>query len=37
MKYRPEEIIGKLRDAGFVLAQGGMRADTWRRIGGLGG
>ena len=32
-KHRPEEIIGKLREAEIVLAQGGVVADACRRIG----
>jgi len=32
-KHRPEEIIGKLREAEVVLAQGGVVADACRRIG----
>ena len=32
-KQRPEEIIGKLREAEIVLAQGGVVADACRRIG----
>jgi putative transposase len=32
-KHRPEEIIGKLREAEIVLAQGGTVADACRRIG----
>ncbi len=32
-KHKPEEIIGKLREAEIVLAQGGMGADACRRIG----
>jgi len=31
--HKPEEIIGKLRDAEVVLAQGGTAADACRRIG----
>lgn len=31
--HKPEEIIGKLREAEVVLAQGGAVADTCRRIG----
>ena len=31
-KHRPEEIIGKLREAEIVLAQGGSTADTFRRF-----
>ena len=32
-KHTPEEIIGKLREAEIVLAQGGTVADACRRIG----
>ena len=32
-KHKPEEIIGKLREAEVVLAQGGSVADACRRIG----
>lgn len=32
-KHQPEEIIGKLREAEIVLAQGGTLADACRRIG----
>ena len=32
-KHNPEEIIGKLREAEIVLAQGGAVADACRRIG----
>lgn len=32
-KHKPEEIIGKLREAEIVLAQGGTVADACRRIG----
>jgi hypothetical protein len=32
-KYKPEEIICKLRGAEIVLAQGGKMADACRRIG----
>jgi putative transposase len=32
-KHQPEEIIGKLREAGIVLAQGGTVADACRRVG----
>lgn len=32
-KHKPEEIIGKLREAEIVLAQGGTLADGCRRIG----
>ena len=31
-KYRPEEIIGKLREAEVVLAQGATTAEACRRI-----
>ena len=31
--HKPEEIIGKLREAEFVLAQGGTVPDACRRIG----
>ena len=31
--HKPEEIIGKLREAEIVLAQGGAVADACRRIG----
>ena len=31
-KHRPEEIIGKLREAEVVLAQGATTADACRRI-----
>jgi len=31
-KHKPEEIIGKLREAEIVLAQGGTVADACRRI-----
>lgn len=31
--HKPEEIIGKLREAETVLAQGGAVADVCRRIG----
>ena len=31
-KHRPEEIIGKLREAEIVLAQGGSAAEASRRI-----
>lgn len=31
-KHRPEEIIGKLREAEIVLAQGASTADACRRI-----
>ena len=31
--HKPEEIIGKLREAEIVLAQGGGVADACRRIG----
>ena len=32
-KHRPEEIIGKLREAEVVLAQGATTAEACRRIG----
>lgn len=32
-KHNPEEIIGKLREAEIVLAQGGTAADACRRMG----
>jgi transposase-like protein len=32
-KHKPEEIIGKLRSAEIVLAQGGTVTDACRRIG----
>ena len=32
-RHTPEEIIGKLREAEIVLAQGGVTADACRRIG----
>ena len=32
-KHKPEDIIGKLREAEIVLAQGGTVADACRRIG----
>jgi hypothetical protein len=32
-KHRPEEIIGKLREAENVMAQGGTASDACRRIG----
>lgn len=32
-KHKPEEIIGKLREAEIVLAQGGTVADACRWIG----
>ena len=32
-KHKPEEIIGKLREAEIVLAQGGTVVDACRRIG----
>ena len=32
-KHGPEEIIGKLREAEIVLAQGGTVSDACRRIG----
>ena len=31
-KHRPEEIIGKLREAEFLLAQGATTAEACRRI-----
>jgi hypothetical protein len=31
-KHTPEEIIGKLRKAEIVLAQGGTTADACRRL-----
>src|SRR3546814_15596872 len=31
-RHKPEEIIGKLREAEIVLAQGGLTADACRRI-----
>ena len=31
-KHKPEEIIGKLREAQIVLAQGGAAAEVCRRI-----
>jgi transposase-like protein len=31
-KHTPEQIIGKLREAEIVLAQGGTRADACRRL-----
>ena len=31
-KHTPEEIIGKLREAKFVLAQGGTTADACRPL-----
>jgi hypothetical protein len=31
-KHRPEEIIGKLREAEVVLAQGATTAEACRRI-----
>jgi len=31
-RHKPEEIIGKLREAETVLAQGGTTADACRRI-----
>jgi hypothetical protein len=34
-KHKPEEIIGKLREAEIVLAQGGTVADACRRIAPL--
>jgi putative transposase len=33
-KHKPQEIIGKLREAEIVLAQGGTTADACRRIAG---
>ena len=32
-KHGPEEIIGKLREAEIVMAQGGTASDACRRIG----
>lgn len=32
-RHKPEEIIGKLREAEIVLAQGGTVEDACRRIG----
>ena len=32
-KHKPEDIIGKLREAEILLAQGGTVADACRRIG----
>ena len=32
-KHKPEENIGKLREAEIVLSQGGTVADACRRIG----
>ena len=32
-KHKPEDIIGKLREAEIVLAQGGTVPDACRRIG----
>ena len=32
-KHGPEEVIGKLREAEIVLAQGGTASDACRRIG----
>jgi len=32
-KHGPEEIIGKLREAEIILAQGGTTGDACRRIG----
>lgn len=32
-KYLPKKIIGRLREAEIVLAQGGTAADACRRIG----
>jgi len=31
-RHKPEEIIGKLREAEIVLAQGGTTVDACRRI-----
>lgn len=31
-KHKPEEIMGKLHEAGVVLAQGGTVADAYRRF-----
>jgi len=31
-KHKPEEIIGKLREADIVLAQGASAAEAYRRI-----
>jgi putative transposase len=31
-KYRPEDIIGMLREAEIILAQGGTTGDACRRI-----
>ena len=31
-KHGPEEIIGKLREAEIILAQGGTASDACRRI-----
>ena len=31
-KHKPEEIIGKLREVGIVLGQGGTTAEACRRI-----
>jgi putative transposase len=31
-KHTPEELIGKLREAEIVLAQGGTTADACRRL-----
>ena len=31
-RHRPEEIIGKLREAEIILAQGGTTGDACRRI-----
>jgi putative transposase len=31
-KHTPEEIIGKLSEAGIVLAQGGTTADACRQL-----
>lgn len=33
-KHKPEEIIGRLREAKIVLAQGGSTHEACRRIGG---
>lgn len=35
-KHKPEEIIGKLREAELVLAQGGTVADVCHRTGVTG-
>lgn len=32
-KHKPEEVIGKLREAEIVLAQGGTTPEACRRIG----